>query len=222
MTTLSIGSRGDAVRLLQRELKAAGFDPGSVDGQYGTGTANAVRAYQRAHGLSVDGKAGTNTMRALQTDGFEVAGGGAVTTPASSGNPANHTATFDRVTGAGTRGQMVSGRITVNGHTYQFNSGGSGNGNLPRGDYTVTPHLWSRNTPGMVVGGVGFSFALTNKYDSRVGATRTQLRIHPDGGSAGTHGCIGIVGNAATQRQFREDMRAEFARNGNSFTLHVG
>ena len=69
---------------------------------------------------------------------------------------------------------------------------------------------------------INYSFAVSDKYDSRVGGTRRLLRIHPDGGSAGTEGCIGIVGNAAVQRQFREDMRAELARNGGRFTLNVG
>ena len=39
--------------------------------------------------------------------------------------------------------------------------------------------------------------------------------------SAGTNGCLGIVGDAATQRRFREDMLAEIRRNGGSYTLRV-
>jgi hypothetical protein len=74
----------------------------------------------------------------------------------------------------------------------------------------------------MVVDGVGYSFALNNKYDPRVGATRSLLRIHPDGGNAGTLGCIGIVGNAAVQRQFRQDMLAELRRSGGHYKLRVG
>jgi len=131
-------------------------------------------------------------------------------------------ATVDKITNKGARNQMTTGRVTINGHEYTYRSGGHGRGNLPNGDYKVTPHMWSRNTPGMVVGGVGFSFALSDKFDPRVGGTRTELRIHPDGGSAGTNGCMGIVGNADVQRRFREDMRAELNRRGGSFTLHVG
>jgi hypothetical protein len=74
----------------------------------------------------------------------------------------------------------------------------------------------------MSVGGVGYSFAMSDKFDPRVGRTRSLLRIHPDGASAGTEGCMGIVGNADVQRRFREDMRAELARHGGSFTLRVG
>jgi hypothetical protein len=151
----------------------------------------------------------------------------APTAPANPNPPAQSAdgkinASVDKITNKGARNQMTTGKVTVNGHTYTYNSGGHGRGNLPNGDYKVTPHMWSRNTPGMVVDGVGFSFALSDKFDPRVGGTRTELRIHPDGGSKGTNGCMGIVGNGATQRQFREDMRAELARHGGSFTLHVG
>jgi hypothetical protein len=134
---------------------------------------------------------------------------------------ADGTARISRTTNAGARNQMISGQVTVNGRTYDFRSGGFGRGSLPRGDYTVTRHMDSRNTRGMVVGGVGYSFAMNNKFDPRVGATRTLLRIHPDGGTPGTEGCLGIVGNAATQRQFRADMLAEIRRNGGSYTLRV-
>lgn len=134
---------------------------------------------------------------------------------------ANRTAVITETARAGQRNQMATGQITVNGRSYDFRSGGFGKGNLPRGEYTVTPHMWSRNDRSMSVGGVGYSFALTDKYDARVGATRTLLRIHPDGGAAGTLGCIGIVGGADVQRRFRDDMRAELQRNGGRFTLSV-
>lgn len=220
--TLRIGSSGTAVRQLQQQLKAAGFDPHGVDGQFGAGTQAAVKAFQRAKHLTVDGLVGTQTLSALR-DGFTPATTTATQPPrTSSGSAGNLSATFDRVSKTGQRDQMVEGRITVNGHTYNFRSGGHNRGNLPAGSYDVTAHMWNRNTPGMVVGGVGFSFALSDKYDSRVGGTRTQLRIHPDGGSAGTSGCIGIVGDASVQQRFREDMRAELNRHGGHFTLNVG
>ncbi len=134
---------------------------------------------------------------------------------------ADGTAQINRTTNAGARNQMVSGTITVNGRSYDFRSGGFGRGSLPKGTYNVTRHLDSRNDRSMSVGGVGYSFAVSDKFDSRVGDTRSLLRIHPDGGSAGTEGCIGIVGNAETQRQFRADMLAELRRNGGRYTLTV-
>jgi peptidoglycan hydrolase-like protein with peptidoglycan-binding domain len=145
---------------------------------------------------------------------------------AKSGQPANKTATFDKVSKVGQRNQMVTGRITVNGNTYDFRSGGYGRGNLPKGEYKVSPHMYSRNDASMSVrdkhGKVGYSYAVSNKYDPRVGGTRSLLRIHPDGRGPGTMGCIGIVGDSRVQAQFRRDMQAELARNGGSFNLQVG
>ena len=69
--SLSIGSNGTSVRQLQQRLKTAGFNPGAVDGKFGARTDAAVRAFQRANRLQVDGKAGTKTMQALQRDSFE-------------------------------------------------------------------------------------------------------------------------------------------------------
>lgn len=43
------------VRSLQRALAQAGFDPGPVDGEMGSFTRRAIRAYQSAHGLPPDG-----------------------------------------------------------------------------------------------------------------------------------------------------------------------
>jgi hypothetical protein len=134
----------------------------------------------------------------------------------------NGQAHISSLTNKGARNQLASGTITVNGKTYSFKSGGAGKGSLPKGTYTVTAHRNSRfDKPSMVKDGVGYSFALSNKYDARVGATRTELRIHPDGGRPGTIGCIGIQGNGATQRAFRNDMNAELKRNGGRYSLNV-
>lgn len=66
---LAQGSRGAEVAELQRSLRAAGFDPGPVDGVFGPRTAAAVRAFQRARGLQVDGIVGPATRAALRKAG---------------------------------------------------------------------------------------------------------------------------------------------------------
>ena len=61
------GCRGDAVKRLQQALIDAGYKSyvRSADGIYGQWTYDAVRAYQRDVGLSVDGIAGKNTQNKL-------------------------------------------------------------------------------------------------------------------------------------------------------------
>ena len=63
--TLQRGHYGTPVERLQRALKNEGYFSGSVDGYYGEGTANAVKAFQRSQGLKVDGVAGPATQRVL-------------------------------------------------------------------------------------------------------------------------------------------------------------
>lgn len=68
----SFGSRimrkydgGTDVRRLQELLKSAGYDPGLIDGQFGPGTEEALRAFQEAKGLVVDAEAGPKTLAKL-------------------------------------------------------------------------------------------------------------------------------------------------------------
>ncbi|MFD7666963.1 peptidoglycan-binding protein [Streptomyces sp. NPDC059788] len=64
-STISRGSSGAAVKHAQCLLKWWGFSPGAIDGVFGTRTENAVRNFQRAAGLSVDGIVGPNTWAVL-------------------------------------------------------------------------------------------------------------------------------------------------------------
>lgn len=57
--------RGDDVVELQTALRENGFDPGRIDGIFGKQTKAAVRAFQKAAGLQVDGIAGPETFAAL-------------------------------------------------------------------------------------------------------------------------------------------------------------
>ena len=64
-TTLKTGSTGTAVKNLVTELKNQGYFSGTVTNRYTTAVAAAVKAFQRAKGLSVDGIAGAATQHAL-------------------------------------------------------------------------------------------------------------------------------------------------------------
>lgn len=62
MQTLRKGSTGSAVTALQEMLNALAYDCGTADGVYGNKTVEAVKAFQRDNGLTVDGVAGPDTL----------------------------------------------------------------------------------------------------------------------------------------------------------------
>ena len=57
--------RGAYVTFLQQLLESNLYPVGGIDGIFGTKTLNAVRAFQQANGLTVDGIVGNNTWNAL-------------------------------------------------------------------------------------------------------------------------------------------------------------
>ena len=65
--TLKIGSKGSEVTALQKKLISLGYLSGKADGIYGTKTAAAVKAYQKAKKLTADGIAGEKTLSSLGT-----------------------------------------------------------------------------------------------------------------------------------------------------------
>ena len=63
--TMAYGTAGARVRVLQRALLALGFEV-TVDGDYGSTTFRAVKAFQTVVGLTADGKCGKKTMQKLE------------------------------------------------------------------------------------------------------------------------------------------------------------
>ena len=61
-----VPSRGDAVRSVQRALNRLGFGPLGEDGIFGRATDNAVRLFQKAEKLDIDGIVGPKTLAILQ------------------------------------------------------------------------------------------------------------------------------------------------------------
>lgn len=59
------GSRSDEVTQIQTRLKRWGYYKGNVDGIYGSQTLAAVKWFQSANGLQVDGIAGPKTLVAM-------------------------------------------------------------------------------------------------------------------------------------------------------------
>lgn len=85
--TLEKGSKGDAVRTLQSRLKKLGYYTGTVDGDFGDGTVAAVKAFQRANGLTADGRAGTSTLNKLYSSSAKSAAAAATTRPVPTRRP---------------------------------------------------------------------------------------------------------------------------------------
>lgn len=68
MQQIKSGSKGEVVELVQRMLNEKGYACGSADGIFGAKTESAVKSYQKAKGLSVDGIVGNNTYAKLFAD----------------------------------------------------------------------------------------------------------------------------------------------------------
>jgi peptidoglycan hydrolase-like protein with peptidoglycan-binding domain len=59
----------NTIRQAQQQLKAAGFDPGRVDGHMGPSTRAALSNYQTAHSLPKTGKLDRATQKSLMASG---------------------------------------------------------------------------------------------------------------------------------------------------------
>ena len=64
-TTLKLNSQGTKVSQLQTDLKQLGYYSAEITGNFGAKTEAAVKAFQKAKGLTADGVAGTKTLNAI-------------------------------------------------------------------------------------------------------------------------------------------------------------
>ena len=68
------GARGNQVKAIQYALNQLGYGNSgtkSVDGKFGSGTKSAVRAFQKAMGISADGIVGKNTRAKFRAKGYK-------------------------------------------------------------------------------------------------------------------------------------------------------
>lgn len=63
--SLRVGSAGDDVNKLQRNLNGLNYNCGTVDGSFGEKTEAAVKAFQKAYSLTQDGIAGPVTLKKI-------------------------------------------------------------------------------------------------------------------------------------------------------------
>lgn len=99
------GSRGTEVRTIQEKLKRWGYYSGSVDGIYGSQTVSAAKSFQKKNGLTVDGIAGTQTLKAM-----------GITSSSSSSSSSNNSSNVNllaRVVYGEARGEPYTGQVAV-------------------------------------------------------------------------------------------------------------
>ncbi|MDO5327572.1 MAG: peptidoglycan-binding protein [Clostridia bacterium] len=108
--SLKLGSQGDEVRTVQRKLKELGFYKGTVDGDFGAGTENAVKAFQKQYGLTVDGKVGNNTMAKLVA-AKQTAKPAATATPKPTAAPSYNSNTYLRNGNSGKQVRQMQERL---------------------------------------------------------------------------------------------------------------
>lgn len=98
-----MGSVGNEVTAIQNVLKKQGYYTGAVDGIFGSKTLAAVKSFQKAKGLTVDGIAGPQTLKALGISG--VSNG--------TGYSSNDYNLLARIISAEARGEPYLGQVAV-------------------------------------------------------------------------------------------------------------
>ncbi len=101
------GSRSDEVKQIQEKLKAWGYYDGNVDGIFGSQTLQAVKDFQKANNLTVDGIVGEKTLAALG-----ITSSSQTTTTTSSSNSSNLDL-LSRLVYAEARGEPYTGQVAV-------------------------------------------------------------------------------------------------------------
>lgn len=112
VAVLRQGASGGEVKEVQRRLKNWGYYSGSVDGIFGSKTAEAVKYFQRKSGLTADGVVGKATYEALgMNDSANALSGG------SSGSNSSYTNSdlylLAKCIYAEARGESYTGQVAV-------------------------------------------------------------------------------------------------------------
>ena len=89
----------EAVRAVQKRLKELGYYKGLADGDFGPATETAVKEFQRANGLSADGKVGEKTLQKMNAkNAISYKEAHATATPKTTGKPGSKVTNTPRPT----------------------------------------------------------------------------------------------------------------------------
>ena len=99
--TCKSGDKGESVKKVQKRLKALGYYDGSIDGDYGSGTKSAVKAFQKRNGLKESGEVNSATLKKLNSSDAKKA-----SSSSSSGNSGKNSSS-DGTCKSGDKGDSV-------------------------------------------------------------------------------------------------------------------
>lgn len=103
------GSTGQEVTNIQTKLKSWGYYKGSVDGNYGYQTFQAVKDFQAKNGLTADGVAGAKTLAALGLP----TGSAPASKPATSASSSGDANLLAHIIHGEARGEPYTGQVAV-------------------------------------------------------------------------------------------------------------
>lgn len=112
-SVLKRGSTGSAVKKLQQYLKDLKYYKGSVDGTFGEGTEDAVKAFQKNNGLTADGVAGTQTLKKLYGNSAKPAPSSGGSSSESSGSSSSSVNNKGAATTAKPSSNYTNGKTNV-------------------------------------------------------------------------------------------------------------
>ena len=106
------GASGDQVKEIQQRLKDWGYYKGKVDGNYGKETENAVIAFQKKHGIAIDGIVGNQTAEKL---GVSISGAGGASGGGGGGGASNDSDVYllAQLVYGESRGEPYKGQVAV-------------------------------------------------------------------------------------------------------------
>ena len=107
------GSSGERVKTLQSKLKRWGYYNGNVDGIFGSGTAQAVKYFQKKNGLTADGIVGEATAKALGLSLTGSSGGGSSSSGESSNSGDKDLYLLAKLVHGESRGEPYKGKVAV-------------------------------------------------------------------------------------------------------------
>lgn len=108
------GSSGDEVTKIQTRLKQWGYFTGPITGNYGPQTTEAVKSFQRTHGINADGIANAKTLELIGLPTGSSSGADSGSSSGGSGAVSEtDVALLARIISAEARGEPYTGQVAV-------------------------------------------------------------------------------------------------------------